>query len=233
MKIIKLSIFILLLIVVGTKQVSAQETGENDKQSRPFLGLSRTKYTPQTIFSVEPIFLSNRRLKLNLETQINHNPERYFMLTLGGYYFPEREEEEWQSHISGEDYFKKLNGYTIGAAYKQFLPRSCFYWFGGIGYNYYRVKYLAYDYYSYTEDGLLFYEYLGKDIKKDFHRISPNINIGIQWALNNYVFIDFYYGINYNYSFYSGKEVFADYEGFGYRGLSPNFGISIGILLKN
>ena len=233
MKIMKYSVLLILYIaIINIVPASAQNSNQNGEQSRPFLGFSRDAHTPQLLLSVDPFPLLNGRLKLNLEKQINNDKNKYFVLTLSGFYLPEKEDREWEGIISGSDYFKKLNGYNIEGAYKQFFPHSQLYWQAGIGYTFSRVKYLKYDYYPYIEDGLQFYEYLGKDIKKNFHKISPNINIGIQSSISGWVFIDIFIGLSYNHAFYNGREVFSDYRGFGYRGISYNGGINIGIPLK-
>lgn len=232
MKALKYLIVIVFFIQINESVVSAQNGYQSEDFPRPFLGLSRDKHTSEIILSIDPFYLLNRELRLSLERQINHNPDKYLMLTLSGNYYPEKNDMEWQSLSDDCDNFIKAVGYGISGAYKQFFPYSRVYWMAGVRYNYSHVKYFSYDYYSYTENGLQFYEYLGKDIKKNFHKISPNLNIGIQTSIYGYVFIDIFVGLAYNYSFYDGKKIFDSYNDFGYRGISLNGGINIGFPLK-
>lgn len=191
---------------------------------------------PRYAVSLEPLYLYNGGLRLNMEKRLKVN--NWIELNLTGYYLPhyEREtsrQEGYYTSNSNFEYILGLSGLGIGGIYKHYFFRS-FFVSGGVSYTHYRVRYADLDWYNYQEDGLNLYEYQYQDVGQTFDKFTTGIYIGGRSAFRHKLFIEYYFGLGYAHSLYNkNKETYSLTPfGFGYKGIHPTTGIKIGFNIR-
>ncbi|MDR2691653.1 MAG: hypothetical protein LBB73_05055 [Dysgonamonadaceae bacterium] len=194
--------------------------------------------SPRYAFSLEPLYLYNGGLRLNVEKRLK--PKDWLELNITGYYLPHNkiETREYQrgdyfTSNSEFDYISGLSGLGIGSAYKHYFFRS-FFVGGGASYTLYRVQYPALGMCKYREGELDFYEYQYLDLRQIFNKFTTHISIGGRSSFRHRLFIEYYFGLGYAHSLYhSGKEAYNRSPfGFGHTGAYPATGIKIGFNIR-
>ena len=200
--------------------------------------------TPQYAISIEPMYLSNGGLGLNLEKKIRSN--HWVELNLKGYYLPHGEDiqeedfllHSWYSegYITINSNFNRISGLSglgIGATYKYYFFRR-YMVNTTFSYNWYNVEYAAYNFYPYIEDGLTFYDYTWTDIHQTFHKLGLQVAIGVRSKFERWIFAEPYAGLGYTCSFYNqDKQSFNETMfGYGYQGFYLTAGIKLGLNLQ-
>jgi hypothetical protein len=198
---------------------------------------------PRYAVSVEPFYLFNGGLRLNVEKRLT--PKEWLELNITGYHLPHSDIREdnflWWSYEEGghvtsnSDFtrFSGLNGFGIGGTYKYYFHSTCFV-STNASYSYYDVEYPDWDYYPYKEDGLTFYEYELNSKHQNFNKLSGNVCIGVRSFFRHTFVLEFYGGVGYAYSFYNENKKSYDETvfGFGRRGFHPVFGMKVGFNIK-
>lgn len=204
-----------------------------DMQAQPVRQYYETTL-PRYAFSLEPLYLYNGSMRLNVEKRLESKD--WIELNLTGYYLQRdaienREYERGRHFTSNSDFerFTGLSGLGIGGAYKHYLSRS-FFMSGGASYTYYHVQYLDWGFYKYREDELDFYKYHYQDFSQTFNKFTANLSIGARSTFLHTLFVEYYFGIGYAYSLFNKDKKAYDGTafGFGYKGSYPTAGIKIG-----
>jgi len=222
-------IFIVLLLCCLCPAVCLQAQTKEEK-------------TAQYAFSFEPAHLYNGGFRVNLEKQLRSTD--WIELNLTGYYLPHKDAEVTDSYYywggnsymtsnSDFDSFLGLAGLGIGITYKSFFHRNLRV-YPAFSYNWYNVEYAGYDYYSYNEDGLTFYDYKWADTKQSFHKLAAHVSLGVRSSLERSFFVEPYFGMGYAYSFYDKNKRHYNETmfGFGHRGLFLTAGIKLGFNIR-
>jgi hypothetical protein len=198
---------------------------------------------PRYAVSVEPFYLFNGGLRVNVEKQLK--PKEWLELNITGYRMPYSEIREnnflwWGSEEGGHvtpnsdfEQFTELSGFGIGGTYKRYLSSS---WLvsTNFSYTYYNVGYPDWDFHPYREDGLTFYDYGLKDTYQTFNKLTGNVCIGVHSDFSHAYLVEFYGGLGGAYSFYNQNKKSYDETmfGFGYRGIHLVFGMKVGFNIK-
>lgn len=208
------------------------------------------KETQRYTIAINPLHLVNKGLKFDFEMELD-TPGNWFGTSFTGYYGPPRREgRSWyysdgnnrSSFISSWDSYNKMWGIGTSAMYKNtFHPRG-WYFQTGLLLEFFRVTTLEYGLIPYREDGLTFYEEGRYADTRSYFKPSAVFNIGKHMALSRQCFLDMFIGLGFSYSihrrldedyseyyYYDGD--FSGMYGFAYRGLYPNFGFRIGVLI--
>lgn len=188
---------------------------------------------PKYTISVQPTYLASSGLRLDFEKQLGSTMQ-WLQLSATGYYAPKYDHigynDGWLTFNTNYDEpIQSLKGGGIGAAYKSFFKsQNYFYYSVGLYYTHYSVDVKIYDYHKFIDDGLTYYKYEGKIEDLNYDKINTNLNIGMQTRLDQTIFIDFYMGVGYSYSF-RNSDYFSDnmFE-YGYRGMQVVGGFRIG-----
>jgi hypothetical protein len=199
---------------------------------------------PRYAFSIEPLYLYNAGLKLNLEKQLK--PKEWVEVNLTGYYLPYSKIENRYAIFFG-DYqdggyftinsvfqrFSKLNGGGIGGAYKRYVFKSIVV-SANISYTYYDVQFPSWEFYKYEEDGLIFYDYGRREVHQYFNNMKISLLAGMRTSFRRAFFAEYFIGLGYAYSFHDkDKKAYNESPfGFGYRGIYPTIGIKLGFNIK-
>ena len=193
-------------------------------------GTNENRYT----IAIRPFYLANNGIKVDFEMEL---PRKGSWLQFEGiirfntYDNRYRYFGYWES---GDNWFTKLNGYGIGAYYKNYFRPKGWYYDIGILLNHYGVDKPGIVKSSFIEDGLTFIRYDRQMIHWNFFKPSLNFNIGKHFALTRTLFLDAFAGVGYTYSFHDAEanKYFDSYDprGFSYRGLYVSGGFRIGIL---
>jgi hypothetical protein len=194
---------------------------------------------PRYAITVEPLYLHNGGLKLNLEKQLKQ--KETLELSLVAYFLPYRKIESyyflfWGGKEGGYitpssefQRFNKLSGCGIGGAYKRYFSK-----FGvlsaGMSYTYSDIQYPHLGFHKYKEDGLTFYEYDLREVHQNFNTFAANLSAGIHSSFHNLIFVECTLGLGYAYSLYDkDKRAFNNYAlGLGYRGIYPALSVKLG-----
>ncbi|GHT40487.1 hypothetical protein FACS189437_06140 [Bacteroidia bacterium] len=201
------------------------------------------KKLPRYAVSVEPFYLYNGGLRLNVEKRLSD--KEWLELNITGYHLSHRDirannflwwsYEEGGHFTSNSDFeqFSGLKGLGIGSTYKKYFYGTCFV-STSASYAYYNVEYPAWNFHPYVEEDLTFYEYGLKDTHQHFNKIAGNLCIGAHSSFRHAYSIEFYGGLGYAHSFYNqDKKAYNETVfGFGYRGIHPVFGMKIGFNIK-
>jgi hypothetical protein len=202
------------------------------------------KPLPNYAVSVEPLFLYNGGLRLNVEKRLT--PKQWIELNVTGYRLPEHKMDDdnyynnswwnndgWITSNADFNSFSKLSGAGLGGTYKYYFYSSN-YVSGGISYAYSGVQYKDYTFHPYTEEGLTYYSYGLHNVNQDFHRLAGNLCIGTRSAFYHAYLIEFYGGLGYTHSFYDKDKRTYDETmfGFGYKGMTITFGFKFGFNFK-
>ena len=205
---------------------------------------------PKYTLAVQPLFLSNGGLKIDVERRLN-SPDDWLYFSVSSYYrgkydgrYDGRYDRKYDGEHDGRYYgwenfntnftpVNRFHGYGLEMAYKRYFPRTKAYWSAGLSYTYHNVYYADWVYALFEKDGLIFCEYMETEVKQTFNKLLPNVCVGAMTSLHSRVFLDVYAGIGYSYSFYDkdkkpfNKSVFE----YGYRGIRPLGGIRVGVTL--
>ena len=223
----QLFIILFLCCLFSSSRLQAQTTEEKSAQSA---------------ISIEPHYLMNGGLGLNLETKIC--PNHWIELNLTGFHLSHSDRKFsdyyfWSWYGGGHaipnsdfDYISGLSGLGIGATYKYYFFRN-FRVNTALSYNWYNVGYEGYEFYPYTEDGLTFYDYKWANIHQPFHKLRLHVALGVRSTFERVFFAEPYVGIGYTYSFYDENKRAYDETvfGYGHRGLYVLAGIKLGFNL--
>ena len=198
------------------------------------------KNTDHYAVSFEPNHLLNGGLRVNLEKSISS--KNWIELNLTGYYLPRRDEQSanndyfywWDDgyRTSNSDFEKiaGLSGMGIGLTHKHYFsfPLTIH---TALSYNRYNVSYTGYEFYSYQEDGLTFYDYMWADTQQSFHKLALHIAVGVRSTIRHAVFAEPYVGLGGAYSFYdtSKRHYNNTMFGYGYRGIYLTAGVKLGV----
>ena len=201
---------------------------------------------PRYAVSIEPFYLYNGGLRLNLEKNLKAN--HWIELNLTGYWLPHSDarqktvDENGKTSYTSSGYiisnsdFRRiygLSGLGIGCTYKYNLSKY-FTLNPAISYTRYNVENTAYDYVPYREDGLTFYEYALIYKKQTFRKLTTQITLSGRSSFKYLLFMEYYTGLGYAYSFYDENKPHFDETmfGYGYRGYYFTLGIKIGVNLR-
>ena len=199
------------------------------------------KALPRHAISVEPLYLLNGGLRLNLEKKLS--PTDWIELNLTGYWLPHRDLDPnyyGDQHtggywISNADFHRisKLSGFGIGATYKYYLF-SFFMINPSLSFTRYNVESSVYDFVPYKEDGLNFYEYIWTYKQRPFHRLTSQFTISLRTPSKNPFFLEHYVGFGYAYSFYDKSTLNYNQTmfGYGYRGYIITLGLKLGFNMR-
>jgi hypothetical protein len=222
----KFIVFLGLFLFSGLIRLNAQE------QEKPL---------PRYAVSIEPFYLYNGGLRLNIEKRLD--PKKWIELNITGYWLPYSEIKDgysswadrggWYTSNSDFNEFTKLNGFGLGGTYKYYFYSTCFL-SAGASYTYYGVQYEDRIFSKYMEDGLPFYEYGLQNINQQFQKVTGNACIGAHSFFRHTYSMEFYGGIGYAHSFYDKDKRHFDETvfGFGHIGLYPMFGFKIGFNIR-
>lgn len=208
-----------------------------DIQAQPVQQYHETAF-PRYAFSLEPLYLYNGSMRLNVEKRLESKD--WIELNLTGYYLHhdkiETREYEQGSHFTSNSDFERftgLSGLGIGSTYKHYFSRS-FFLSAGASYTYYRVQYMGLGFYQYEEDKLNFYKYHYQDFSQTFNKFTTNLSIGARSTFLHTFFVEYYFGVGYAYSLYNKEKRAYNSTpfGFGYKGSYPTAGIKIGFNIK-
>lgn len=182
-------------------------------------------------FSLSEFF--NSGLNLNYDRRIG-NTRQWMMFDISGYYMA-ADKDSYQglgNFLSAFDSFNRYKGFGLGAGYKYFpFKYEFFYVCGGVSYKYFNVRYRAFEYVPFTEDGMSFYAYeLVNPKTNNFNRLGANICTGIQSTMRHVFHVNLYAGLGYVYSIHHAREgIFDDgVFGFGHTGVTFIFGFRFG-----
>lgn len=188
------------------------------------------KKYPEYIVSVKPLLLTDGEFKISLEKRLKGKKE-WIGIGLSGFYLPTKTDGTWETRntLGDSDCMVGLKGGAIDFTYKYYFTRMV-YLGGDLFYGHYRVKYNAYYFQQYEEDGLVFYERMYGNRQMRFDKIAGNLYFGVGSSITNKVFVDTYLGIGHSSSFYEDHiHSFNNIFGFGYRGFYPVLGLRVGM----
>ena len=201
---------------------------------------------PRYAVSIEPLYLWNGGLRLNMEKKLQ--TKDWIELNLMGYWLPHqdirkkivdgfgRASYEYGGYYISNSDFKRifgLSGLGIGCTYKHNLSKNLSI-NPAVTYNFYGVENAVHDYVPYKEDGLTYYEYHLIYKKQPFHKLTTQITFSLRTSFNHSLFLEYYSGLGYAYSFYD-ESMFRYNEtmfGYGYRGCYLTLGAKIGFNLR-
>jgi hypothetical protein len=178
--------------------------------------------------TLHPLYLINSGVRIDYDRRIQGR--HWLQAGLTGY------------RSSGPDFFRlwmlddwrgaKATGAALELNYKYFpFPRVKFIYFtAGAAYSHFDVKYSGFSYEKYPEDGLTFYEPRQRTLTQMFDRIETSARIAIQTRPLRRIFVDFYVGAGYRFSFYDEQKPYP-YQtmmNLGYRGPTLTTGFRIG-----
>ncbi|MDR1631491.1 MAG: hypothetical protein LBR97_01160 [Dysgonamonadaceae bacterium] len=208
-----------------------------DIQAQPVQQYSEITF-PRYAVSLEPFYLYNGSLRLNVEKRLESND--WIELNITGYYLP-HDEIETRKYKGGSYFtsnsdferFSGLSGLGIGSAYKHYISRY-FFMSAGASYTCYHVRYADISFSKFQEDGLEFYEYKYQDFRQIFNKFTANLSIGARSTFRRTLFIEYYLGVGYAHSLYNkDKKAYDSYAfGFGYKGIYPTSGFKIGFNIR-
>ncbi|GHT56851.1 hypothetical protein AGMMS49982_23870 [Bacteroidia bacterium] len=195
---------------------------------------------PNYAVSVEPFYLFNGGLRLNVEKRLS--AREWVELNVTGYILSYREitesglylsDPEEGGHVtSNSDFYRftELSGFGLGGTYKYYAWKTI-YFSANVAYTYYNVGYLDWNFLPYEEDGLVFYEYGSQNTHQQFNKVLGNLCIGVRSFFTHKYMIEFYGGLGYAHSFYNpDKRAYNETSfGFGYKGVYPVFGMKLGL----
>jgi len=197
--------------------------------------------TSQYAVSVEPAYLSNGGLRLNLEKKCRPNDR--IELNLTGYLLSHRDMQAistkwWDNNggyrISNTDFewISGLKGLGIGSAYKYYM--GSFVIQPAVSYTWYNVEYPEYGFHRYEEYGLPFYDYAIGYKNKSFHKLTGNICMGARSSFTDLFFVEYYFGAGVAYSIYDSNQWNFNETmfGYGYSGIYFTMGLKFGIQWK-
>lgn len=185
--------------------------------------------------AVHPFFLTQRGLRIDFEKELPSSG-KWLQFGIMGYYVPRFDRgngywtEGWENLLSNQDPFDKLSGAGFNLSYKNIFHNRGWYYNTGVQFNHYNVDHERIRYIPVTENGLTVYERKPVLAKTRYNQPAAFFNFGKHASVTKDVFIDFYIGLGYMHSFYSGDiNPFNSYRAFGYRGLCFNGGFRIGV----
>jgi len=202
------------------------------------------KAMPEYAVSVEPLYLINGGLRLNLEKKLPSND--WFELNLTGYWLPHRDIDilpnyygyhyERRGYMIPNADFNRISGLSglgIGGTYKHFLS-SFFMINPAFSYTWYNVEKPLCDFVPYKEDGLTFYDYMWTYQQRSFHKLTMQVAFGVRTSFKRLFFLEHYVGIGYAYSFYDKNKLTYNETmfGYGWRGSYLTMGVKLGFNLR-
>ena len=197
---------------------------------------------PRYAISLEPFYLCNGGLRLNLEKKLQSN--NWMEVNLSGYSLPHSDMQPSYSYgrdlgghlVSNADFTRisGLKGLGIGGSYKHYFYYPFFFVNSGINYTWYKVESPLYDYVLYQEDGLNYYDYTWTYKHQQFHKLTAQVALGLRTSSKYQFFLEHFVGLGYAYSFHDNNQ--PNYSktmlGYGYRGLYLTIGLKIGLNIR-
>lgn len=211
------------------------------------------KERQQYTIAVDFLHFFNSGLKVDFQYQLP-NPSEWLQIGLMGYLAPERrhsgsrdygnyssywydETPGWKTFNSSFDFYKSMWGLGVSTLFKKMVSMRGWYFSTGLMFQYYNVSRNEYGLFSYREDGLTFYREGVKRVRYNFYKPSVQFNFGKHFNLSRRMYFDLFVGLAYSHAFTDFNPGDSDYYtyrtifGFGYRGISPNLGFKLGVLL--
>ena len=235
-----------LLLLASWFIVSQTQAQDREFNPLPRYVETQKKYT----FAIQPMQWFNWGWRFDFETRLGDGPgwlqfgPAVYSVTKKNHHFYD---DNYAWHKDFIDFgirepFVKLNGGGLDINYKRFIdPYRSLYFASGVSYTRFNIDYnagWAGEWKDYTEDGLLYHEYIHSYTQKintqHINRMSVNQYFGFQVPSRHAFLFDMFVGISYRHALSDkDKPSFDNYSySYGYSGFVFMTGVRFGIGIK-